>query len=298
MNKEGAKMDVLNGLNWSDLRVLLVLRAYGGATSAARALGLSHQTVSRRITALERALGLRLVNRERHPWTLTEKGKVICDHADRMSAVVDEMAQFARREHPDVIDRVSIACNTWGFDLLVLPALAAVRRRFPALSFDLISGDDPVDVQSGKADIALRFTDAPPEDLLGRQVGALSVGVFGHPDQIAALDHGEYDALSLIRMRAQRHGQIWPVDPDRFQSVVVVDDFSTLACAVDNGIGVAALPRVVGDRLRGAVPSQKTPLSAGRSVWLLRNQDSRGAKVIAAVAAAIHDHASKILNAG
>ncbi len=290
-------MDVSNGLNWSDLRVLLVLRAYGGATPAARALGLSHQTVSRRITALERALRLRLVNRERHPWTLTEKGKVICDHADRMSAVVDEMAQFARREHPDVIDRVSIACNSWGFDLLVLPALAAVRRRFPALSFDLISGDDPVDVQSGKADIALRFTDAPPEDLLCRQVGTLSMGVFGHPDLMAELDHGEYDALSLIRMRAQRHSQIWPVDPDRFQSVVVVDDFSTLASAVDNGIGVAALPRVVGDRLRGAVPSRKTLLSAGRSVWLLRNQDNRGAKVIAAVAAEIHDHASKILKA-
>lgn len=291
-------MDEFHSLNWSDLRVLLVLRAYGGATSAARALGLSHQTVSRRITALERALGLRLVNRERHPWTLTEKGKVICDHADRMNAVVDEMAQFARREHPDVIDRVSIACNPWGFDLLVLPALATVRRRFPALSFDLISGDDPVDVQSGKADIALRFTDAPPEDLLGRHVGTLTMGVFGHPDYIAKLEQGAYDSLCLIRMNAERHSQIWSVDPGRFQSLVVVDDFSSLVGAVKNGIGVAALPRVVGNQLRGAVPSQTTPLGAARSVWLLRNQDSRGSKVIAAVAAEIHDHASKILNAG
>tara|TARA_R110002020_G_scaffold379072_2_gene590105 strand:- start:501 stop:1046 length:546 start_codon:yes stop_codon:yes gene_type:complete len=180
---------------------------------------------------------------------------------------------------------------------LVLPALAAVRRRFPALSFDLISGDNPVDVQSGKADIALRFTDAPPEDLLGRSVGTLSMGVFGHADLIAALDQGAYDTLCLIRMKAERHVQIWPVDPDRFQSVVVVDDFSTLASAVEHGMGVAALPRAVGSRLRGAVQSQTTPLSAARSVWLLRNQDSRGSKVIAAVAAEIHDHASKVLKA-
>lgn len=290
-------MDDPNDLNWSDLRVLLALRAYGGATPAARALGLSHQTVSRRITALERALGLRLVNRERHPWTLTEKGKVICDHAGKMNAVVDEMAQFARREHPDAIDRVSIACNPWGFDLLVLPALTAARRRFPALSFDLISGDDPVDIQSGKADIALRFTDAPPEDLLGRPVGTLSMGVFGHADHIAALERGAYDTLCLIRMKAERHARIWPVDPDRFQSVVVVDDFSTLASAVEHGLGVAALPRAVGSRLPGAVQSQMTPLRAARSVWILRNQDSRGSKVIAAVAAEIEAHAGKVLKA-
>ena len=290
-------MDELHGLNWSDLRVLLTLRTCGGATAAARALGLSHQTVSRRITALERALGLRLVNRERHPWTLTEKGKVICDHADKMNAVVSDMAEFARREHPDAIDRISIACNPWGFDLLVLPALVTARRRFPALSFDLISGDDPVDVQSGKADIALRFTDAPPEDLLGRQVGSLSMGVFGHPDLIAELEQGAYDALCLIRMKAERHGQIWPVDTVRFQSVVIVDDFSMLASAVGRGIGVAALPKVVGSRLHGAVHSKMNPLSATRSVWLLRNQDSRGSKVIASVEAEIHTHACKILQA-
>ncbi|GAA6142742.1 LysR family transcriptional regulator [Hydrogenophaga sp. 5NK40-0174] len=290
-------MDILNGLNWSDLRVLLMLRTCGGAIAAGRALGLSHQTVSRRITALERALGLRLVNRERHPWTLTEKGKVICDHADKMNAVVGDMAAFARREHPDAIDRISIACNPWGFDLLVLPALATVRRRFPALSFDLISGDDPVDVQSGKADMALRFTEAPPADLLGRRLGALSMGVFGHPGLIAALDRGAYDTLCLVRMKADRHGQIWPVAPDKFQSVVVVDDFSNLASAVNHGIGVAALPRVVGSRLGGAVCSKTTPLSAARSVWLLRNQDSRGSKVIAAVATDIRDHVGKILKA-
>src|SRR6185369_8489810 len=49
--------------NWDDLRVFLTLAREGTLTTAAKALGVSHPTVARRVQALERQIGARLFDR-------------------------------------------------------------------------------------------------------------------------------------------------------------------------------------------------------------------------------------------
>ena len=47
--------------NWDDLRVFLTLAREGTLTTAAKALGVSHPTVARRVRALEKQIGARLM---------------------------------------------------------------------------------------------------------------------------------------------------------------------------------------------------------------------------------------------
>ena len=65
-----------------DLLVLLELSRVGRLTDVARRLAMDETTVSRRIARLEKTLGVRLVDRERDGWRLSEAGRRLLPYAD------------------------------------------------------------------------------------------------------------------------------------------------------------------------------------------------------------------------
>ena len=50
----------MDNLDWNDLRYVLAVARAGSAAGAARALGVSHTTVLRRVQALEQGVGTAL----------------------------------------------------------------------------------------------------------------------------------------------------------------------------------------------------------------------------------------------
>jgi DNA-binding transcriptional LysR family regulator len=280
-------MNNADRLNWHDLKYLLMLTRHGGAKAAASALQVSHQTVSRRLSQLERDLGLRLINKHKHPWTLTVQGAKICKMAAQMDLAVQDIVQASQKEQTNFSGTVSITSVQWGFDLLILPALQTLREKYPKLMFQLIADDAPLDVQSGDADIALRFSKAPPPDLIGTCIGPVHRGVFGTPDLIQRLDAGQADTIPMIKVTAPAAHQAWTANEDQFQSVITVNDFATLVNAVQCGLGIAALPTVVGRRCKTLCVSRTRPLKPHTSAWILRNEDSRGSQTVRAVEAEI-----------
>ena len=80
------------------LRVFLAAAEAGGFSPAARALYVSHSTVSRTVAALERELGTALFVRSNRSQTLTEAGRVLEGEARRLlrqaDGVKEKMAVF------------------------------------------------------------------------------------------------------------------------------------------------------------------------------------------------------------
>lgn len=289
-------MNNADRLNWHDLKYLLMLSRHGGAKAAASALHVSHQTVSRRLTQLERDLGVRLINKHKHPWTLTVQGAKICKMVTQMDLSVQDIVQASQKDQTDFSGTVSITSVQWGFDLLVMPALQTLRQKYPKLVFQLIADDAPLDVQSGDADIALRFSKTPPLDLIGKCIGPVHRGVFGTPNLIERLDAGQIDRVPIIKTTAATAHQTWAANEDQFQTVVVVNDFATLVNAVQRGLGIAALPLVVGEDCTELVLSRTVTLPTQVSAWVLRNEDSRGSQTVRAVEAEIMTLGRVLLN--
>ena len=77
-------------MDWRDLHVLAILSREGSLAGAARALGVNHATISRRISALEEQIGEPLVRRLARSTPLTEIGREI-------SAIAVDMAKQAQR---------------------------------------------------------------------------------------------------------------------------------------------------------------------------------------------------------
>ena len=80
------------------LRVFLALCGEGGFSAAARKLYKSHSSISRTLCALERELGVKLAERDRHSFSLTAAGRALRDGAGELLAQADALAEKVTAE--------------------------------------------------------------------------------------------------------------------------------------------------------------------------------------------------------
>ena len=281
-------------LDWGDLCFLLELDRCGAATPAAKKLGTSHQTVTRRLRQLEQTLGIRLIDKSGTKWSLTTKGEAVCQMAKQMEEVANDIVRFSRSEPNKYSGRVGISSVSWAIDFIVVPALTVIKQRHPALTFELIDDDAPLDLASGAIDLALRFTNNVPPDLIGRNLGTLALGVFGTKSNIETLDRYESRLVTVVKW-AGIHRAIWRSHVGRYAQTTKVHSLTTLLSALRHGLGVGVLPTIIGERFSELHMSQSISIDESRSAWILRNEDSRHSNKILAVEAEIGRIMSDVL---
>lgn len=155
-------------MNWDDVRVFLAVARAGQILGAARRLELNHATVSRRIAALEHALGAKLFRRLTTGSELTAEGVRFLAAAERIEA--DMIA--ARADIADESDEVAGAVRIGapdGFGVAFLASrLGALTARHPDLTIQLVPVPRSFSLSRREADIAITV-ERPTE---GRLVAA------------------------------------------------------------------------------------------------------------------------------
>lgn len=152
----------------------------GSFAQAARDLGLTRAAISRRIAAIENAVGLALFARSTRSLGLTEAGRRL--HA-RARAVRDaaESARLALRQTRDQLDGTIRISATPAFGRHVLaPLLARFQALHPAVRYELFFTDRRVDLLREGLDIAFRITSQPPEAWVAQPVLAFAVRAYGN----------------------------------------------------------------------------------------------------------------------
>src|SRR3954462_9059506 len=96
-------------MDWDDIRVFLAVARADSLVGGARAAGLDRSTASRRITALEAALGVRLFLRTRDGMRLAPAGERMIAHADRMAAGARAVEASSREDGLQLQGRVRLA---------------------------------------------------------------------------------------------------------------------------------------------------------------------------------------------
>lgn len=162
---------------WSDFRVLLALHRGNSVVGAARILGVNASTVSRRLAALEAALGATLIVRGGREFTFTAEGRAALAAAETMDAAVTAAGGSVRASRAQIegVVRVSVAPSLHEF-LGPVPELVAAAH--PGLSVELRSGRAVDDLARGDADIAIRSNRRLPADLVVRHAFDLGLGLY------------------------------------------------------------------------------------------------------------------------
>lgn len=152
---------------------------------AAEALGMPNSTVSRRISGLEKAIGLRLLHRTTRKLELTEAGQL---YFERCQRIVDE-ARLAHEQlgdwlaQPSGLLRVSLPVDF--ATAYLAPLIAEFTRRHPAITFDLDLTPRQVNLISEPFDVAIRMGEPKDSSLIARPLARLPTGLYASPDYLA-----------------------------------------------------------------------------------------------------------------
>jgi len=259
---------------------------FGSYTAAAEALGMQTSKLSRRVGALERELGVRLLNRTTRKLSLTEAGKTFHRHCVALIAEAEAAKDAIQQTLSSPRGVVRVSCPTGLLQGGVADILGRYLTAYPQVHIALEATNRRVDVVDEGIDIAIRVR-VPPfddSDLAMRSFGPSEIILVGSPALVAA--HGEPRALSDIeRMPTLSMGtagreHIWRfLDADSKPAELIhsprliTDDLYTLRHAAIRGVGVACLPTslVADDLSSGALvrllPSLRFPTGVVHAVF-------------------------------
>jgi len=224
--------------DWNDFKVLAALAEAGSVAGAARALGIDHSTVSRRLTALEQALGAQLLVRGGRGLDWTDEGRTALAASRNIRAAKSEIAGVVKLSCPSALAPV------------LTPVLAALHSAHPLLSIELIGENRTIDLAKGDADIALRMFRPSEPDLVCRHSIDIGWGLYAARSYVTV--HGvpaSIDALSrhrlILYVEALREvaGPRWIEDhASAHNGLMRVDNPEVAAQAIAAGTGLGVIP--------------------------------------------------------
>ncbi len=266
----------MNGLQWDDVRVLLSLLRAKNLTEAAARLSVDRTTMSRRLSALEKTLGVRLFARTREGLRPTAAAERLRPHAEAMETQATALSHVAASGDRKATGVVRVATTEAMGVWLVTQGLLAVRDQHPDVLVELLGGNRPVDLARGEADVALRVSKVREASLKVRCVARMALGLFaspaylrarGLPRSVAALRG--HDVLVPAGELANLPEAKWLAARTGVRVVFRSSSMPALAAAAAAGAGITALTLPWGDGDPGLERIMVLDDLAKRPIWLV-----------------------------
>jgi len=252
------------------VRIFVITLQTGSLSAAARSLGLSPATISRRITSLEEELGVQLLDRTSRSLTATEAGQIFLRRAE---AILEDMAQAENavrhvKQAPE--GRLRVHSRTLVGIQLIAPLLRDFSTLYPDLTVDLHLSEGTVNLVEQNYDVDIRIGKLEDSSYVMRKLAAGERVLVGTPDYVASHPpvHAPEDLLQghncLTYRKAQeptswRYLQGDQVHELKINGTLHSNNGEVLRRAALSGLGLALL----------ADWSVREDLQAGRLVRLL-----------------------------
>lgn len=266
-------------IRWDDLQIVLAIAEAGSLSGASRALRISHATVFRRLSDMERRLGVTLFERSRTGYTPTLAGDDLTASARRVQSEVNGAERRIIGQDLTLTGSLRITTTDTLFAGLLSPLLANFRKRYPDITLEVVISNQRHSLSRREADIAIRPTHKPPDTLVGRQLGDITLAIYGPKA------HWEGTSLPLDPASLQEASWIGPdihLGDSPLENWMMgknvayrLDSMLGMQSAVRQGAGIAVLPCYLADadeallRLSAPIEALTTPL------WLLTHPDLR-----------------------
>ncbi|MEH0167934.1 LysR family transcriptional regulator [Roseateles microcysteis] len=266
-------------LDANALELFARIAAAGSFAAAARELGLTRAAVSRRIAAIEEAVGLALFARSTRSLGLTEAGRRLHARA-KLVREAAEGARLALRSQRDQLGGTLRISATPSFGRHVLaPLLARFQALHPALRYELFFTDRRVDLLREGLDLAFRITARPPEDCVAQPVRPFAVRAYGLGPPLADLQALADQRLLLLGQHEEPLTSHWLSDgpPARRESLMLQasawgGDMESMLAMARAGGGVVMAPDFCvppGDVLADLLPGWRMVVAEGEWVQAL-----------------------------
>ena len=239
---------------WSDFKILIALKRGGSVTGAARILNVDHSTVSRRLVALETAVGACLIVRNGREFSWTAAGRTLLAAAEAVQPIIETATRDVQSQRHGAEGTVRVSLPP-AFLSVISRLLLAERARHPELTIELLGENRSADLVKGEADIALRMFRPTEPGLVHRQVlefawvacaAQIYIDAHGLPESPADLPNH-----SIVRYVDTMHrvaGPRWLEDNRGCaRTATVVDETEIAGQSIASGAGIGVIPLFVAE---------------------------------------------------
>jgi DNA-binding transcriptional LysR family regulator len=152
------------------MRIFVSVVQNGNLSSAGRQLGLSPASVSRHISALEKSLGCRLVNRTSRKLTLTEAGELYFKKVEQILHQLAEANESVAQLQSTARGTLRVHSRMLVGHLVIVPALPTFLAQNPEVKVDLLLSNRVVDLVEQNVDIDIRIGKLLDSSLVARRL--------------------------------------------------------------------------------------------------------------------------------
>lgn len=258
---------------WSDLEFVLAVAKEGSAAGAARLLNVNHATVIRRIQKFESRWPEPVFEHRRDGYRLTEKGNIFLEAAENIEKILLELERNVIGGEQELSGHVRITTTDSLFPILSQEVMN-FRDAYPGITLDLTMSNQRLDLFNRDADIAIRPSNHPPPDLIGRRIGMMRFGAYGQLPFDNGNDLSKLPWLALSGpLLDSPVGQKITKFIGHFNTVARADSFVGLRLLAEAGMGCTFLPRPLGDESKQLTRLTPDPLPMDVDLWLLTHKD-------------------------
>ncbi|MEN5209181.1 LysR family transcriptional regulator [Stenotrophomonas terrae] len=257
----------------------------GSFSEAARQLGATPSATSRSVARLEKALGIRLLQRSTRKLRLSDLGQQVFQRCSDVSSAAQSVMSISHQLSPEPQGLVRVSVPKAVGRALIHPHVADFLARYPKVDLLLRFEDRQLDLIDDEIDLAIRISDHPAPGLMGRPLISIDHLLCASPQYLATRgnpvqpqDLREHDCIYLgeepgdARWKLQRQGKMASVT---VRGRYAVNHTGARLDAVLNHLGIGSLPYFTAKealqqgRIVQVLPDWKFHSNYGGQAWVL-----------------------------
>jgi DNA-binding transcriptional LysR family regulator len=238
----------------ADLTAFSTVATHRSFRRAADALGVSRSSLSHAMRALERDLGIRLLNRTTRSVSPTEAGEQLLRRLTPVLRELDEALDSVADEGGQPTGTLRINANEGAVRLLLENVVPRFLARYPGMALDLVAEGRLVDIVEQGFDAGVRLGEALPQDMVAVQLGddlrfvavAAPSYLAERPRPVTPDDLAQHCCIrnrlpsgKLYRWEFAKQGQEVVVN---VPGALTLDNIGLMIEAAANGLGIAYVP--------------------------------------------------------
>jgi len=267
-------------LDWADLQYFAAVVRSGSIAGAARALRVNHSTVLRRIASLEAALGVRLFDRLPGGYALTTEGNELNEQLAGLDEQVDAAQRRLTGRDAAITGTIRLTTTDTLLHGLLMPVLARFHAAHPGVQVQVAINNSFSSLTQREADVALRGSNRPPPNLVGRRVGDIQTALYASRAYLKSLgrhaDIAAYRWVGSDESLAHLEQAKWlRRNVDEARVALRVDSLVGMVDAVAHGVGAGLLLCPLADTRSELVRLAPPDPALDTQVWILTHPDLR-----------------------
>ncbi|EJN08357.1 LysR family transcriptional regulator [Herbaspirillum sp. YR522] len=265
-------------MEWSDVRIFLAVARTGTLGAAARTLHLSHPTVGRRLRALEEATGQVLFQRTADGFILTEEGMGVLPLAEQIEEGALAMERRLAGKQQALDGTLRITSADWFGAYVLPPVLAAYATSYPQVEIEVLTGTRLFNLAQREADVAFRIVPFQEQDIVQRRLLRMRYGVYvaaAGPTPVAG-DGSRWRLITPDTLSGSFPDTAWLREMFPNAGVALQSNNRNVKAQMCSmGMGIAVLPRPLGDQTPGIRRLQLPAEPPHREIWMGYHRDVR-----------------------